>query len=196
MFDQASMNNAKQGARAFRAILDAMARPGKICTLPILIDECEPAFATSLTILLALGDHLTSIYLAEEFRRAEIEKQLRFHTGSQLMQEQGRADFAVLNASGADIGLDLWKRGDPEYPDQSATLIIQSTSLSQGDPVQFSGPGVQSEISVRIANIMPSFWKARAEVNAIAPLGLDLLFVSPHAILGCPRSTRITVGDA
>jgi len=112
------------------------------------------------------------------------------------VREQAVADFAVLNALHAEQGLEYWKRGTPEYPDQSASLIIQTTSLTQGEAVQFSGPGIETTTTVHIANIMPSFWKARAEVNAVAPLGLDLIFVTPHDILCCPRSTRVTVGGA
>ncbi len=191
MFNQATMNNSRQSARAFRVILDAMARPGKISQLPLVIDDSEPAFATSMTALLSLGDHLTSIYLAVEFRRPEIERLLRFHTGSQLVQDRSLCDFAVLTATEAESGLELWKRGNPEYPDQSATIIIQTTSLTQGHAVEFSGPGIQSTATVRIANITPSFWKARAEVNAVTPLGIDMIFVSPREILGCPRSTHV-----
>lgn len=194
MSEQAALNSSQQSARAFRVILDALARPGKVSQLPRLIGSSVPAFATSLTVLLSLGDHLTSIYLDHEFRVTAVEKLLRFHTGSQLVQERERTDFAVLNAARAEIGLERWKRGDPEYPDQSATLIIQTTSLNQGAPVQFAGPGIQSSTTVRIANVRPSFWEARAAVNAIAPLGIDLIFVTPSEILGCPRSTRVTVG--
>jgi len=196
MSEQMALNNSRQSARAFRVIMDTMARPGKVSTLPRLIEPSEPAYATSLTVLLSLGDHLTSIYLAEEFRKAEIEKALRFHTGSQLVHEQAPADFAVLNALHAEHALELWKRGTPEYPDQSASLIIQTTSLTQGEAVEFSGPGIETKTTVHIANITPTFWQARAEANAVIPLGIDLIFVTPHDILCCPRSTRVTVGGA
>src|SRR5665213_2650102 len=88
MFDQATLNNAQHGARAFRIILNSMARPGKVFTLPRLIEQSGPAYATTLTVLLALGDHLTSICLAEAFCTAEIEKLLRFHTASQLLEDR------------------------------------------------------------------------------------------------------------
>ena len=192
MFDQASMNNAQQGARAFRIILNAMARPGKVFTLPSLIEQSGPAYATTLTVLLALGDHLTSIYLAKAFSTAEIEKLLRFHTASQLLEDRAQADFAILNAADAEMALDAWKRGNPEYPDQSATLLIQTTSLTLGQEVQFSGPGIQSPIAVHIADINPSFWKARAAANATFPLGVDMIFITPQEILGCPRSTHVS----
>src|SRR5665213_3357484 len=196
MFDRATMNNAQQGARAFRIILNAMARPGKVFTLPSLIEQSGPAYATTLTVLLALGDHLTSIYLAEAFCTAEIEKLLRFHTASQLVEDRAQADFAILNAANAEMALGAWSRGNPEYPDQSATLLIQTTSLAQGQEVQFWGPGIQSPITVHIADINPSFWKARAAANATFPLGVDMIFVTSQEILGCPRSTHVSfAGD-
>jgi alpha-D-ribose 1-methylphosphonate 5-triphosphate synthase subunit PhnH len=194
MFDQSTMNNAKQSARAFRAILDAMARPGKVLALPPLIEPLAPAHATSLTVLLTLADHLTNIHLDDALNLPAIEKALRFHTGAQLVRQQADADFAILDAGRAEDALLLWKRGTPEYPDQSATLIIQTPSLLRGEEVQFSGPGIQAATTVRIENIAPSFWKARAEANSVTPLGLDLLFVTQDAILGCPRSTRVSAG--
>ncbi len=191
MFDQAAINDSQKNARAFRAILDAMARPGQPRLLPCLVEELTPAHATSLSILLSLGDHLTSIYLDSEFKLPEIEKLIRFHTGSRLTDDCASADFALLSAGTAGEHLDQWKLGTLEYPDQSTTLIFQTASFTTGLPVEFAGPGLKAPMVAHIADMSSAFWVARAKANAGFPLGLDMIFASPDQILGCPRSSTV-----
>ena len=112
--------------------MNAMVRPGQVAVLPLLEYGVGLALPTSMTVLLSLCDHLTTIYLAPSLTCPALVKALRFHTGTRISDDSTVADFALVQASGAHIGLQQWKCGTHEYPDRSTTLIVQTPSLADG----------------------------------------------------------------
>ena len=172
--------------------MNAMARPGQVERLPVIEGEVGLVLPTSMTVLLSLCDHLTTVFLAPSLTSPEVVKALRFHTGSSVNEIPKHADFAVIPISEAHLGLDQWQTGTHEYPDRSTTLIVQASSFADGPLQSFEGPGIQSACPVQISGINSGFWAKRAEINAGYALGLDLLFAKTDEIIGCPRSTRVT----
>lgn len=171
-----------QAARAFRAALEAMARPGTIheargATPP------APLSAAAGTLLLTLCDAETPLHLAGTTDCAPVRDWVTFHTGAPLV-DAGAAHFA-LGAWDDLQPLERFSPGLPAYPDRSATLIVEMTAL-EPTGVRLTGPGIRFETFLSLPE------QAAFRRNAARfPLGLDFFFCAGSRLAALPRSTRI-----
>ena len=168
---------ARDGARAFRAILDAMARPGRIVTVA---DASAPGLSdAAAAVLLTLCDADTPVHLAVP----EAAAWLAFHCGAPHADKAGCA-FAVGQWD-ALAPLDPYPVGTPDYPDRSAMLVVEMAALSEDGPT-LTGPGIRD--TARLSLPDPEALRANA---ARFPLGLDLILCAGDRLACLPRSTRI-----
>lgn len=168
---------------AFRAIMNAMARPGRIECLEGATPPAPLNIAAG-TLLLTLADPDTPVHLAGDIDRAEVRDWLAFHTGAPI-EAPAQATFAV-GTWDALLPLDAYAIGTPEYPDRSTTLIVEVDTLSSTGST-LAGPGIKTTASLSLPD--PD---AIAANNARFPLGLDFFFTCANQIAGLPRTTRIT----
>ena len=176
-------DNAPHAASvAFRALMNAMARPG---TIEPLSGAAAPAplSTAAATLLLTLADHDTPLFLAGGCDTPAVRDWIAFHTGAPIAQ-RAEATFA-LGAWDALLPLGDYRIGTPEYPDRSATLIVEMARLSnKGTPLR--GPGIKDAASLALPD--PATCAAN---NALFPLGLDFYFTAQDRVAALPRSTRI-----
>ena len=76
--------------------------------------------------------------------------------------------------------------GTPEYPDRSATLIVESPDLSQSGAT-LTGPGIEKTASLSLPDL-----QAFKSNHALFPLGLDFIFTSGNRLAALPRSTKVS----
>ncbi|WP_206995554.1 phosphonate C-P lyase system protein PhnH [Trinickia mobilis] len=182
----------------FRTLLDALARPGTIGSVDAALPAAvagqphsghagRAAFAT----LLALADDTTPIWLATP--DAALGSTLRFHTGATLTDTPSRAAFAYLHDAEALPPLDTFALGEPETPEQSATLLIRVDAFTGGAQVTLSGPGIETTASIAPRGLPERFWHERAELAVHFPCGIDCYLVCGDALVGLPRTTRAEV---
>jgi alpha-D-ribose 1-methylphosphonate 5-triphosphate synthase subunit PhnH len=185
--------------RVFRALLDALSRPGSI----VAIDSALPgnhamrdglagrvplaAFAS----LLALTDYSTPVYLHHEDRM--FGDALRFHASAPLTNDCREASFVYLDDAANMPSLQAFSQGEPETPEDAATLFIRVPSLTEGEALNWTGPGIEAKSTVRIAGLSREFWRERAALTAQFPCGIDCYFVAGSAIVGLPRTTHVEV---
>ncbi|MDR5801355.1 phosphonate C-P lyase system protein PhnH [Caballeronia sp. LZ001] len=185
--------------RVFRALLEALSRPGSI----VAIDAALPnnhamrdalahrvplaAFAS----LLALADYSTPVFI--EGGNAAFGDALRFHASAPLTPNHSEAAFAYLGDAAALPALDAFSSGEPETPEDAATLFIRVPSLTEGEPLVWRGPGIEDKRSVAIAGLTREFWQQRAALTAQFPCGMDCYFVAGGALVGLPRTTQVEV---
>lgn len=171
-----------QASRAFRQIMDALARPGTICDLGGANAPAPMSIAAS-TVVLTLCDHETPIYLAGRHDTPDIRNWIAFHTGSPIVAPQGAA-FAL--GDWTSLPLDQFPVGTAEYPDRSTTVIVDRTVLvTQG--ATLSGPGIKTKAVLSLPDI------AAFQRNAMLfPLGLDFFFTNGTQIAGLPRTTKVS----
>lgn len=178
----------------FRTIMQAFAEPGTLQTLPeATLATLEPPVGLSrgaAAILLALADFETPVHL--EKNGGAIAAFLRFHTGCPIVDAPAKSGFAHVADGAVFDDLGRYAQGTLEYPDRSTTLIIEVESLSQGTPLTLAGPGIAGTRTVRLSPIHPDLPQRLAENTALFPQGVDLLFTDGRAIVGLPRSTRVT----
>jgi alpha-D-ribose 1-methylphosphonate 5-triphosphate synthase subunit PhnH len=180
----------------FRTLLDVLSRPGTIATvgdmLPAL-SEASPhrpaADRAAFAALLTLCDFSTPVWLAQP--DAPLASALRFHTGAPLVDMPQRAAFAYLHDAAAMPALERFALGEPEAPEQSATLLIRVTALTGGTPLTLRGPGIENTQAIAPAGLPERFWRERAELAPLFPCGIDCYFICGDALMGLPRTTQV-----
>lgn len=185
--------------QVFRAVLDAMSRPGRLLRLPpaALAGIEPPAFGAGLgAVLLTLLDAETGVWLEPNLAGGTTGDWLRFHTGVRLHGERGEAPFAVVPAARADAR--LWAtlpRGTDEVPQQGATLVVDVPHLEADGPdaLTLRGPGIAEVQRLAVGGLGSAFWRARAALQPEFPRGIDLILVCGDRLAALPRTTRITV---
>jgi alpha-D-ribose 1-methylphosphonate 5-triphosphate synthase subunit PhnH len=175
---------------AFRALLDAMARPGRIATLPELPEAplgLQPAAAC---VALALCDGDTPVWLDDAARAAAA--WLRFHCGCRIVDEPGAASFVFAMRTPPAMGaLDA---GDDQYPDRSATLVLTVGGFGIGPALRLEGPGIDGTCTVQVAGLPEQFLAERAANRQKFPRGVDCILVAGRQTLCLPRTTRVERG--
>ena len=196
-------------ARAFRAALEAMSRPGTVQRLTGT-EPPAPLSVAAGTLLLTLTDPQTPVHLAGAWDTAGIRAWLGFHSGAPLVAAED-AMFAVgswqaLAAGGhpppqpsptrgegaprtceAAAGLRRFRLGEPDYPDRSATLIVECDALGSCGPV-LTGPGIRTQATLSLPD--PAAFQANARLY---PLGLDFFLTAGDRAAALPRTTRVEV---
>ena len=175
-------NPAIQSAHAFRSVMEAMARPGKIHDIAGA-EPPAPLSKAAGAVLLTLCDTDTPVYLAGKADCDAVRAWLAFHTGAPLMGPS-HAMFAV-GTWDALVPLSAYPVGTSEYPDRSTTLIVEQDELTTG--ALLTGPGIKESASLNLPET------AAFQVNrSMFPLGLDFIFTCGHQLAALPRSTIVS----
>jgi alpha-D-ribose 1-methylphosphonate 5-triphosphate synthase subunit PhnH len=183
--------------QVFRAVLEAMSRPGRVQTLPAKVQQgLEPPGLGRVTtaVLLTLLDAETRAWLHPSLRSDAASAYLQFHTGVMHVDEAPRAHFAVVEADHATPA--LWRElacGSDAVPQEGATLIVEVPSLEQGPALALRGPGVETVQTLRVGGLHAGFWQARAHLEAAFPLGIELILTCGDRLAALPRSTRVSM---
>ena len=183
----------------FRALLDALSRPGKIVSIDAVLPDLEQDGSSvaahvpmaAFAALLALADYSTPVLLQHEHRG--LSDALRFHTGAPLTHDHAQAVFAYLHDAGSMPPLDAFSLGDPKTPEDAAMLFIRVDSLTEGTSMSWRGPGIRDSHAVQLTGVPASFWQERALLASQFPCGIDCYFMHGGSVIGLPRTTRVEV---
>ena len=195
--------------QCFRLLLKAMSEPGELVTL----DRSEGFGAmhkAATQTLLSLSDNATPIWLSEShLKDAAIRENIRFHCGSPVTETQNSASFAVIaeqDLADFDCNKATFSLGCEEYPDQSTTVIVELSSLSNGSvankskdgiTLTLSGPGIESQSMLNIGAVSTEFqhFLQGRQGHFAFPLGIDLILVCDEIITCLPRTTVVEVNS-
>ncbi|WP_249277629.1 MULTISPECIES: phosphonate C-P lyase system protein PhnH [unclassified Pandoraea] len=184
----------------FRAVLDALARPGQLRSVGSRLAPSDEASVAARATLLALADSTTPVWLQAVL--PEVSSALRFHTGAPLLGGDAAlatAQFALLTDPARCPALDHFAFGTSESPEHSATLIVDVPTLAAGHAndgglhLRLRGPGIATHTDVSVGGLDTAFWQARAALAPRFPAGLDLLIAAGDTVLGLPRTTHVEV---
>ena len=177
---------------AFRAVLDATARPGTIARVTQPLSAPAPLSLGAAAIALTLCDNDTPVWLDAPLRAAPaIGEWLRFHTGARITEDPATAAFAFVSDAPVLLPLEAFHFGTLEYPDRSTTIIAQVASFTEGTRFVLTGPGIRQEYAVRIASLPGDIAERLAENRRLFPRGVDLLLVAGSDIMALPRTTQV-----
>ena len=173
----------------FRAVLEAMSRPGSIRSLSVApadsIDQ-SALIAVALTLL----DHDTPVWLDEPARVSGLPDRLAFHCGSP-QTTTAKAAFALLMDPGGLAHLNRFSPGVPEFPDRSTTVVCALPALMGGPERKLTGPGIASDQAFAPVGLPAEFAEQWAMNGTVYPLGIDLILTSGESLLALPRTCRI-----
>ena len=176
--------------QVFRAALEALARPGRIARVEAVREapaELEPA---ACALALALLDQDTTLWLSPTVGGGQAGAYLRFHTGCRLADSAAGADFAVAEAHELPE-IDAFSAGSEDYPDRSATLIVQVGELREGEGWSLAGPGIKGVARIRAGGLPADFVVSWKRNHTRFPRGVDVFLASGRELCGLPRTTRI-----
>lgn len=169
-------------ARAFRAAMRAMARPGTIEPMAAARPPAPLSRAAG-TLILTLCDHDTGLHLAGAHDTKAARAWIAFHTGARFVSP-GEAHFAI-GTWDALMPLSQFPIGTPEYPDRSTTLIVEMPELLQ-QGARLTGPGIKDSAMLSLPDV------GAMQANAAQfPLGCDFYLTSGEKVAALPRSTKV-----
>ncbi|MBN2232285.1 MAG: phosphonate C-P lyase system protein PhnH [Deltaproteobacteria bacterium] len=179
----------------FRAVLQAMSRPGSIIDVPAggIIPPAAWLSPALVAAALTLFDHDTPIWITagshNDEAAAHLGTYLRFHCGCPLSEDPGSAAFAIISAPRAEDFPLPANPGRDLDPWHATTVMLQVPELRGGPPRIVAGPGIAATHTVRAAGLPESFWEEIAANRDRFPAGFDFLLFSGTEVLGLPRST-------
>ncbi|MDI4658685.1 phosphonate C-P lyase system protein PhnH [Xanthobacter autotrophicus] len=189
--------------RTFAALMRAMAEPGR--PVPLASDLAPPAPLSPemAAAALALLDYETPVFLdATLAAEPDVAAFLRFHTGAPLVEDPAAARFALMGDSAGLPDFTRFAQGEPDYPDRSATLLIQVARMGEerlgeerldealpgAGALVLEGPGIQGRRAFAAVPLPADFGGRLAANRALYPLGIDLILCAPGVIAGLPRT--------
>ncbi|HEX7662163.1 MAG TPA: phosphonate C-P lyase system protein PhnH [Pseudonocardiaceae bacterium] len=177
---------AATSQQVFRAVLDALARPGKIGLLPVPAGETRPA---ALLPLLALADLSTPVHvLSDDPLWTGV---VTSATGAPAVALEDARLVAVLDPPDP-ARLRGLRTGSEFAPEEAAQLFVAVADLAEHGDLTLSGPGVPGSRELGVTGLPEGFWAVRAELVRGFPAGVDLVLVTADGRLaGVPRTTAV-----
>jgi alpha-D-ribose 1-methylphosphonate 5-triphosphate synthase subunit PhnH len=170
----------------FRAVLDAMARPGQLhrvgdgLTVPAPLDQATAA------VLLTMVDNETPLWL--DPAAAAARDWLAFHCGAVFVEQPELAAFAVALTL---PNFAMLSAGSHEAPESSATLILQIAALDMGSRYRLAGPGLREPAPLAATGLPAGFVQAWQQNHALFPRGVDIILCAGASLAALPRSVSI-----
>ncbi len=175
----------------FRNLLKALSEPGYLVDSPVLPDAPAPLYSSAAAVCLALADLDTPVWLDPYLSTPEICDYLRFHCGAPLSENPGNSVFAVAGDPRILPDLTAFAQGSAEYPERSATLVLQVDSLSNDHGVTLTGPGIETSRVFSASPLPSDFWDQMRANSGRFPCGVDVILAAPNRFAAVPRTTTV-----
>lgn len=185
-----------QSQAVFRAVMDAMARPGSVHSLSVELAPPPPLTPELAAIVLALADHEAPVWLDSVLAQAaDVGAYLRFHTGARIVEAPQEAAFALVTDAVALPPFAAFAQGTDAYPDTSTTLVmaVQRLDDDEGASGAFAleGPGIAGRSHLAVAPVAADLTVRLRANRALFPRGIDCIFTAAGKIAAIPRSTVV-----
>ena len=178
-----------EAQQVFRAVLEALARPGTPTALPAGVLE---SVAGAVLPVLALADLGTGICILED-AQCRWGDLVSTATGAPLWPaELARLVAAVRPVTDAEVR--DFARGTASVPGSAALVSLAVADVVGGHRRwRMSGPGIDGATTISPVGLPPGFVAARNDAVADYPAGIDVLLATRDGrLVGVPRTTAIT----
>jgi alpha-D-ribose 1-methylphosphonate 5-triphosphate synthase subunit PhnH len=170
----------------FRAVLDAMARPGRVREAGMDLTPPDPLAPATAAVLLTLLDYDTPVWL--DRGAAAARGWIGFHCGSPIVPAIGACSFAVALTLPE---LATLPAGSHEAPECAATLILQVNAFGHGRTYRLAGPGLRAPTLLSVDGLPAGFASAWQENHALFPRGVDIVLCAGTSLAALPRSVAL-----
>lgn len=183
---------ARDSQRAFRALMKALAEPGRVERLETGLKPPAPLTPELAALALTLLDFETTVWLDGPLASVPaVAEFLRFHTSARLVAAPNEAQFALISDAAGMPDFSVFAVGEPDFPDRSTTLLVSVTGFVPG-PLLLSGPGLKAPCPFGAEPLADDFAERMAANRTLFPLGIDVVLAAPGAIAGLPRSVIVS----
>lgn len=172
----------------FRAVLDAMARPGFVYETGSRLMPPAPLDRATAAVLLTLADVDTPVWLDPDAAAARA--WIVFHAGAPIVPRATDAAFAVALSLPEFEAL---SDGSDEAPEDAATLILQVQALGRGRAFRLFGPGLREPHILAIEGLPETFADTWRTNHARFPRGIDVVLCAGTTLAALPRTVAIEV---
>ncbi|WP_372350847.1 phosphonate C-P lyase system protein PhnH [Streptomyces sp. KL116D] len=183
--------------RDFTALLDVLARPGRVRELEV--PEGAPAAALAACGLLDVEVRTHVLASPDDTLWAEALHAATSAPHAEL--SRARTVVALRPVTADDIT--ALAVGTPLAPENGARLFASVDALDGDGPhdvdLLLSGPGIPdgSERRLRVRGLDPTVLEALARANSSFPCGVDVFLVAADGrVAGLPRTTRVRTAEA
>lgn len=175
-----------QAQGCFRAVLEAMSRPGTVMAAGEGLVPPVPLDAATAAVLLTLVDAETKLALAGGCATAR--DWVVFHCGAPVVDAAGDAEFVVAAAM---PDLATLEAGSDEAPEEGATLVLQVAGFGHGQKLVLAGPGLKVPAVLEVEGLPDDFVAQWGRNHKLFPRGVDLILCAGDRLAALPRSVRI-----
>ena len=177
----------------FRTSLNAMSYPGRPLEIPLDCVLPSLGHGAAAALLLGLLDSDTTLWMSPSVREGDAGPWLRFHTGCQVSDDVNNAQFIWVAHSDSLPQISSMMQGSEDYPDQSATCIIEIQDFDmESEELVLQGPGIDGNCSLKVLGLPDAFVEQWQNNHRIFPRGIDVFLTNASHIVGLPRTTRIS----
>jgi len=196
MLTAAFVDPVSSAQATFRAVLDAMARPGSLQPLTVSLSPPPPLNRGAAAIALTLCDQDTPVWLDAELRAsARVGEWLQFHCGCELVEGPGQAALAFASHAADLPAFEDFNIGTADYPDRSTTIVLQVETLSSAPGLALAGPGIRDRRTLNAKPLPNDMVQRLARNRSLFPRGVDLILATRDAVAALPRSVRVLKED-
>jgi alpha-D-ribose 1-methylphosphonate 5-triphosphate synthase subunit PhnH len=193
----------------YRLLLDAMARPGKINTLPRLILSV-PAGGILKEAAALVGFALLNadVHFFVDGAGSDVATRYLLVNTSARPVSLEEADFVFASGLASAALVEAMKKGSLPYPEEGATLVLSVAALSAeasqgpteasqgpteaspGLALTLQGPGINGKKTFFVRGLSARLLEALQQSNVEFPLGVDLILTDGDGHVACiPRSS-------
>ena len=170
----------------FRAVLDAMARPGQVRRAGSDLTPPAPLAPATGAVLLTLADYDTPLWLDPAALSAS--EWIAFHCGVTVVEKRSDCSIALALSM---LELSSLPAGTHELPESAATLILQVKALGRGTSYRLTGPGLREPALFSVEGLPRGFSASWHENHALFPCGVDLILCAGSTLAALPRSVSV-----
>jgi alpha-D-ribose 1-methylphosphonate 5-triphosphate synthase subunit PhnH len=197
-------NPVSFSAKAFRLILDSMARPGKINRLELPeLGQYPPVNPYATGVLLTLLDSEVSFAIAVHGQwlaaKHPTVEWFKLRSGAQAV-EAAKAHFALFCDGNSQGKLLELNRGTLLEPENSATVIYCVEKLTAFDAppnslsLKLNGAGIEGTKLLAVQGLAQSELELFRQTRQAYPLGIDVYLIDQTGgCVGLPRTTKISL---
>jgi alpha-D-ribose 1-methylphosphonate 5-triphosphate synthase subunit PhnH len=179
--------------RAFRKLLDAISRPGRVFSIRDAVEKLDRPRAELYAAALTLLDNRCRFFVHQD----EALSQALWEMTYAVPAPADQADYLFVpqdsDMEAARMGLlPRAKAGTLAEPHKSASFFVSVPALTGGRPMILSGPGIDGRKRLEVPEEVRLWAEARSGLPAEPPCGIELYFLTPAGDLLCiPRKVKL-----
>ena len=170
--------------------MEVLATPGTVASVGVGRESLPGLDIAANTLLLALLDQDTCLWLSPGITDGRIATSLKFHTGCSLAASPGEADFALVASANELPPLESFSAGPEACPERSAIVVLQVPIILDSG-WRLTGPGIRDAAHLSVPALGEGFLQQWERNRARFPRGIDLYVCSGERLCGLPRTTLI-----